>query len=156
MSPSLSDRYRQCDWCQRIWLAGAACHCRDRFAFWGGVHQFAVDQHGLATCLVCLREWWSIGKPWCEHACGPAVDQGVGTEIKRALAAWGIKPCGACEIRAEILDKWGVDLCQARRADICEMLSRAAWDRWLPPFGVISVVDSAIRSAIEKTTKRET
>jgi hypothetical protein len=35
-------------------------------------------------------------------------DVGLGDVIKRATSAYGIKPCGGCQRRAEALNRWFV------------------------------------------------
>lgn len=49
-----------------------------------------------------------------------------GTELKKILAQLGAPACGACEGFARRMDVWGIEGCQARRAEIIAHLESQA------------------------------
>ena len=61
-----------------------------------------TDEDGLQE-----RAELQVGEPRYVRLPGFIVDQdiGLGTVIKRATSALGIKPCGSCQRRATILNK---------------------------------------------------
>lgn len=61
---------------------------------------------------------------------------GVGGELKRLLAACGVKACWSCVDMARQMDDWGPDECERRRTEIVAgMVERANslnWWRFVP------------------------
>ena len=68
-------------------------------------HKTFIEETGETVCAlsICDKDDVDLCCPTCDMYDGPS--RGVGDVVKRATSAVGIKPCGGCQKRREMLNR---------------------------------------------------